>query len=100
MWERRAESNDRRAVRRYPISGRLTWKDHDGTPPRNGLLTEMSFSSVAFITRGNEGLRTGETIFLSTAAESNCPYRIARVAPYDAAESLVICTPVNSEGEG
>lgn len=97
MWERRAESDDRRTVHRYPISGRLTWKDEEGKPPRNGLLTEMSFSSVAFITRGNDRLRTGETILLSTAAESNCPYRIARVAPYDAAESLVICTPVNEE---
>ena len=88
---RRNNERDRRIEQRYPIGGRLTWNKPTSDRRRLGLLTDMSDSSVAFVTCEHRDVSVGDQVNLSTAAEEGFPHRVARIAAYGDAERLVVC---------
>jgi hypothetical protein len=83
------QSEERRQNRRVAVGGRVRWNNVDQPDGCWAWLSDAGPSSIAFITRTDALAMMNDEIELTGPNAPTGRLRVARIAPYDDALSLV-----------
>lgn len=101
LVERRGDA-DRRREERHPVGGRIHWTRAGRSLAFTGWLSDVSDSSVSFISSSRNSLRPGEEIEVTKDSGGLPPhFQIIRITPFDEKLSLIACRAMTpSSGSG
>jgi hypothetical protein len=99
MSDRWGENRERRTEARLPAAGRVCWKRLDKNIKFVGWLSDVSSTSISFVTSAASQPSYGEELELIRADQSKRRCRVTRLAPYDDHFALIACQFITSDAE-
>jgi hypothetical protein len=99
MSDRWGEVRERRGETRLPAAGRVCWKRLNKNIKFVGWLSDVSSSSISFVTSAASQPSYGEELELIRADYSKRRCRVTRLAPYDDHFALIACQFIMNDTE-